>query len=458
MANDKQVPENPSPKPPQRGSALLFAVFVLALVSLSGIGLLFLTNSEIRTSYVGLRDKRAFYLAEAGEEDGRMTLFGINGNNPFTDDLVSYAGANGVFDAIDPAAIQPIFDGSGALTGVTGVGDDVPVRGVTGLSNGYYMAFVTNDPLDGVATTTDTNNLVLFTGIGAGPEGEFEVVQAIVELWEVVPQMPPATITMLGPDPDFETGVSEPHLYTGDDCGGGPGKGKDKDGIGGGPGIPDFNVPVVGTVGSSAELASEGGMQSNPDYVSGDWHDADTFADLTDLTEPTLVDSGFTGLNPMWTDCDALHTFLDEMKKLATLICTDPDCELAAPALSNLTFVEGDFTVGADGGAGVLVVTGHLRYNGSASWNGMVFVFGQGEFERFGSGNGHISGAVMIADIAGADNIYGNADDCEGPDNGFNQVSFDMAGGGTAETVYCSADILGSKPNPPYRIVSFRQL
>jgi hypothetical protein len=457
MANQEQIQQSPSPKPPQRGSALLFAVFVLALVSLSGIGLLFLTNSEIRTSYVGLREKRAFYLAEAGEEDGRMTLFGINGNNPFTDDLVSYAGANGVFDAIDPTAIQPIFDNAGALTGVTGVGDDVPVRGVTGLSNGYYMAFVTNDPAEGVTTTADANNLVLFTGIGAGPNGEFEVVQALVERWEVLPQMPPATITLLGPTPDFTTGVSEPHVYTGDDCGGGPGKGKGK-GMESGPGIPDFNVPVVGTIGSSAELTAESGMQSNPEYVSGDWHDSDTFADLTDLTEPTLIDSGFTGLNPLWTDCAAMHEFVAQMHELATMICTDPDCTLPPASLTNLTYVDGDFNVGPEGGAGTLVVTGHLRYNGSASWNGMIFVFGQGEFERFGSGNGHISGALMIADIAGDDNIYGNADDCESGDGGFNSVSFDMAGGGTAETVYCSADILGSKPNPPYRILSFRQL
>jgi len=217
MANENQLPETPTPAT-QRGSALLLAVFVLALVSLSGIGLLFLANSEVRTSYVGLRDKRAFYLAEAGQENGRMTLFGINGNNPFTDDLVSYPGVNGVFDAIDPTAIQPIFDGAGALTGVTGVGDDVPVRDVTGLSSGYYMAFITNDPADGVATTTDTNDLVMITGVGAGPEGEFEVVQAVVSQWEVIPQLPPATITLLGPPPAFESGTSEPHLYSGNDC------------------------------------------------------------------------------------------------------------------------------------------------------------------------------------------------------------------------------------------------
>ena len=463
MAHPNRIPLFSPDRRNERGSALLMAVFVLAIVSLSGIGLLFLAKTEARTSYVGLRDKRAFYLAEAGQEDGRMTLFAINGNNDFTDDLVGYAGANGQFDAIDATAIQPVFDDSGALTGVTGVGDDLPVRGVTAFSGGYYMAYVTNDPADGVASTNDTNDLVLFTGVGAGPEGEFEVVQAIVERWEVIPQLPPATVTLLGPSPVFESGTSEPHVYTGNDCGGrtsGPGikKGKKADPAGPPVGIEGLNVPVVATIGPEAEVAAEAGMQPNPDFISGDWSDLDTFADLTDPTEPTLIDSGFPGVNPTWTDCEAMHVFVEELRSLATVICDDPDCELPPTDISNLIFADGDLTVGPEGGAGTLVVTGELRYNGSANWRGMIFVFGAGEFQRQGSGNGRISGAMMIADIAGADNIYGTEDDCEGGEDGFDSVNFDMSGGGIAETIYCTADILGSKPNPPYRLLSFRQL
>jgi len=462
MVNQNETPSALCRRSGQNGSALLIAVFVLALVGLTGISLLFVSQTEVRMSYGGLRDKRAFYLAEAGEEDGRMTLFEVNGNGPFTDDLVGLAGANGQFDLIDPAALQPIFDGAGVLTGVTGVGDDVPVRGRAGLSDGSYMAYITNDPADGVASTADTNDRVMITAAGAGPEGEFEVVQAVVERWEVIPQLPPATITMLGPSPEFFGGTSEPHVLTGNDCGGrttGPGR-KGRKGEPPPPprGIPDYNVPVVATIGADAETAAEAGMTENPTFTSGDWQDLDVFVDLTDPTEPTLIDSGFPGVHPMWTDCEAMHTFVEDLRSLATVICTTPACNLPPTDIKNLIFVDGDLDVGPEGGAGTLVVTGTLRYNGSANWNGMVFVIGAGRFERRGAGNGYISGAIMAADIAGPDDVYGTADDCEGGENGFDSAYFDMSGGGIAETIYCTADILGSKPNPPYRIVAFRQL
>jgi len=260
----------------------------------------------------------------------------------------------------------------------------------------------------------------------------------------------------------FESGTSEPHVYTGNDCGGrtsGPGrKGKKGEMVPSSDGIPGLNVPVVATIGADAELAAEGGMQANPTFESGDWTDHDVFADLTDPSEPTLVDSGFTGMNPMWTDCEALHTFVEDLRSLATVICNNPGCALPPTNIGNLIFVDGDWDIGPEGGAGTLVVTGSLTYNGSANWNGMIFVFGAGEFVRHGSGNGYISGAVMIADIAGDDNVYGTDDDCDGGDNGFESVRYDMSGGGIAETIYCSADILAAKPNPPYRILAFRQL
>jgi hypothetical protein len=125
--------------------------------------------------------------------------------------------------------------------------------------------------------------------------------------------------------------------------------------------------------------------------------------------------------------------------------------------IGNLLFVDGDYEVGPAGGMGTLVVTGELRYDGKASWDGQILVFGKGEFVRKGAGNGAITGAIMVADIAGPDQIYGTPDDCTSGDDGFESVLFNLAGGGNADTYYCSDFVIASKPEPPYEIVNFRQ-
>ncbi len=124
---------------------------------------------------------------------------------------------------------------------------------------------------------------------------------------------------------------------------------------------------------------------------------------------------------------------------------------------TNVIFVDGDYELNPPGGSGTLVVTGEVRYNGRASWDGLIYAFGAGRFVQNGAGNGLISGAVMVANIAGPDGIYGNEDDCTGGDEGFGTVTFDMSGGGSGDTQFCSSDILAAKPNPPLRIRSFRQ-
>jgi len=62
----------------QRGSALIMAVFVLALLTTMGTALLFMSQHESRMGRAGLHSKQAFYLAESGIEDGRVTLYVAN--------------------------------------------------------------------------------------------------------------------------------------------------------------------------------------------------------------------------------------------------------------------------------------------------------------------------------------------------------------------------------------------
>ena len=428
------------------GSAMVAGMFVLFLLSLTGVSLLFLGTTEAKMGRQSTREKQAFYLSEAGEEFARTALWIANGNGPFDDDLAARAGANGVFD-LDVASLAFVYDGAGVPTGVSGIGDDSPLVSVTALATGWYATLLTNDPDEpgGVTSTVDTNKLVMLTSISVGKNRESEIVQAIVQRREILPQLPPATITLLGPLPDFHGGTSNHREYLGTDCGG--------------RGIPGLTVPVIGTVGDDAELRAEDGIkrQSGPDYASGSYTNDETVVDLTDSANPLLTANDYQGLSDVYTDCQKLHDHVEKMREIADVICTGNPCTFPTTRYSNVIFVDGDLDVNPPGGSGTLVVTGELNYDGQASWYGMIYVFGEGRYVQKGSGNGVISGAIMVADIAGPDNVYGTGDDCSGGDDGFSTAVFDMEGGGNALTQYCSEDITNNAPNPPYRIVNFRQ-
>jgi hypothetical protein len=84
-------------------------------------------------------------------------------------------------------------------------------------------------------------------------------------------------------------------------------------------------------------------------------------------------------------------------------------------------------------------------------------VVGEGKIIRSGGGSGHSYGAIVVADIAGPDKIYGNADDCTGGTNGFGAPSYAISGGGTHDHVYCSQAIGVSMNKLPAKVAQFRE-
>jgi hypothetical protein len=151
------------------GSALVMAVFMLVLIGVMGMGLMFMSVTEMKMSKAGLRAKQAFYMAEAAEEIGRATLWELNGAEDFTDRLKQFAGPDDTFQ-FQPQNLQLIRDSDGDVTGVDGFDNDIPLLDVTNFAGGQYVAFLTNDPDEGWETTDDFNKLVMITGVGAGPE------------------------------------------------------------------------------------------------------------------------------------------------------------------------------------------------------------------------------------------------------------------------------------------------
>jgi hypothetical protein len=411
------------------------AIFVLALLSGMGVALLFLSTTEVKLSQADVRGKQVFYLAEAGMEAGRATLLIVNGAGPFSDDLAIYAGADGILD-FDADALQATYDTGGNVTGLTGYGDDVPLITPTVFGGGWYAAFMTNDAVNGTSPG-DTNNRVVITGVGLGSENSLEIVQAVVTR-EVV--IPPAAITLLGPTPSFTGGESNPKLYVGEDC----------NGTGGEPGL---YAPLVGVIGPAAETLVETGIGTDPAYTSGPYAGEDTFADLTDTTEPTYNNP----LDAVWTDCQALHDMVEDIRLIADVVCpAGNSCILPPSSPDRIIFVDDDYNLN-DSGEGLILVTGDFATNGAVSWAGMMWAIGTGEFRRNGGGGANVDGSILAANIAGPDGIYGNADDCTGGDGGFGPATFDENGGGNGTTTYCTDDISNASPAYPYDIVEFRQ-
>ena len=432
----------------ERGSALLMAVFVLVLLGAMGVALLSLSTTEQRSSKANVESKQLFFLSEAGIEDGRRTLWAQNNASADTRDLsdeLTALSGDGVLD-FDPDNLQAVFTG-GVLTSLTGFNDDTPVRGITKLDDGWYAAFVNNDLVDGLDNPVDTNNRVLITGVSFKSNGQREVSQAIVNRRDAFTSLP-ATITILGPTPAFEGGKSNRKFYTGDNYGAHC------------PGGTSGNVPIVGVIGSAAEVDAANGVDKPLNYETG-FNPPVTGTDtVDDLTNDPNLDS-------MWTNCEELVD-LAEVIKFAAEVQGDtntPDTALGVPGSPKVVFIDGDYTLtGSNSYAGLLWVTGTLRMSGSVSFQGAVWSVGEGNFERRGAGNGDISGGLVVADVAGPDRVLFTADDCSGDDgthgtsdDGVAPSSYLVDGAGTSVTGFCDDYFNSYRSLRPLEIVGFRQ-
>ncbi|MDH3784694.1 MAG: hypothetical protein OEV00_05110, partial [Acidobacteriota bacterium] len=105
-----------SQRQPERGSSMVVAIFVLAMVTTLGVALLFLTRNETQLAQADTRSKRVYYVSEAGLEDGRATVANDNrfSANPksYNEELVSASGGllgNGSFD-FGPTRVRAVYD------------------------------------------------------------------------------------------------------------------------------------------------------------------------------------------------------------------------------------------------------------------------------------------------------------------------------------------------------------
>jgi len=435
----------------QGGSALVMAVFVLALLTAMGAALLFVSTNEKKMGEASVKPKKAFYYAEAGLEHARRALWLVNRAEPFDDDLTAATGGPAIPPdpiGFDPETIAPIYDTSDNVIGFSGYDNDTPLIALRKLDDGWYGAFMSNDHGEVRTNSVDTDDRVILAGVGVGPDRSFEVVEAVIDIDPFLPEMPPAAIFMLGPTPAFGSGKSTKKNYIGNDCG-----------VAGG----DY-YPVVGTIGSAAEASAESGASANANWVAGpNTAPADVISDMSVSPVQSMSDTTYT-MNSDWTSCLEMKDMIEGMREVADFTCAHatrlahPTCPADVSNPKHIYFGEGDLEVSTNiPHAGVLVVTGELSLSGAVDFDGLILVIGEGRFRFNGSGNGVTAGGMIIADIAGPDGIYGNSDDCTGPDGGFGVSVYDERGGGNAGSVYCSTVLDIVEQAHPYEIEQFRQ-
>ena len=272
-----------------------------------------------------------------------------------------------------------------------------------------------------------------------------------------IPGVPPATITILGPQPLFGSAKSKTKVYEGADC------------ASTGTGDPFLFMPVLGAIGSGA--VDEAcpvvgsvicGMDINPGWQTGALAGFDVAADLTDPADLAMIQAGQPEIDDGWRDCWNLHDMMEGIKETADVVCADAtllnhDCIAPASNPDRIVYAEGDFVVGPGAEAGTLAVAGELTMSGNTDWSGLILVIGEGVYRLNGAGNGTQSGGMIVADIAGPDNIFGNADDCTGGDGGFDSGTFDERGGGNAVAEYCTTALERANPIKPYDVTEFLQ-
>ena len=529
--NRSPAPPGNRSEEPRRGSALVLAIFVLAILAGAGLMLLVLSQNELKMNQASLQTKKAFFSAEAGLEDGRATLLESIDSLTLDQQLTAASGSDGVFD-FDPAALRVVYDDSGQAVGFEGYGDDVPLRAPTVLGDGVYAAFLTNDPeeMDDTDPKDDSNEKVTIYGVGTGTGNSIEVVQAIVEPNPLMPP-PPCMLTLLGPDPTFfggngtcqTMGCAEGEAEEGvDPCAYGVGEtesftasaadktfwGTDCAGSGG---IAGHYVPTVcvegcvpqnpdiqcvgeecwdgaetgADVGSEDEWTEDIGsdgecnvtavtdMLDHPcenDYHSGPYTQDMTVANVYDLTEPSMGPGYY--MDPDWLDCPKVLELIEEAEEIADFVCDHgSNCRMntcghwdtcpktAGMTADSITVVKGDLDV-EDGisGMGVLLVTGTLDMHANANWRGAILVLGEGVFVRSGvNGTGFMSGATVLANIAGPDGNFGNADDCTAGTNGYYPVTFTEALHAQGDTQYCTDDLGATNTLHAFTVEQFRQ-
>ncbi|HEX8141533.1 MAG TPA: pilus assembly PilX N-terminal domain-containing protein [Pyrinomonadaceae bacterium] len=410
------------PRRSERGAALITTLLISMMLLTAG-GALILTTSMSGTNAVSATaEMHAYYAAEAGLQ---RALDIMRSNVPAPPGTPALA---------DGTTIASFRNVAGTNLGTwlqlpcanvtrCGMVGATPVMRV-GTRAAYSIAV--SDPDNTPPPRLPKRLRVLVTGYG--PNGALKVLDTMIVQSGLWGFSAPSTVTLIGSSNPLDTaqlalgtGSSIRIRYSGEDAAR--------------PGDPGYDParagdrPVFGTTPPAIDDVTLG--IERPTQIEG--VPVGALGDGTNGTVPT----------PEWlASVDNARLFVEQMRGTArpevdvngNPVDTPTDRYFTStmqPPASNvrgITFIEGNADLGpGNQGSGILVVTGKLTMNGGTDFNGLILVMGDGIVERQGTGNGTITGGMVVARF--------------GPTGDFEAPSFITDGGGNSRFQYNSAVI-----------------
>lgn len=384
----------------QQGIALSVSLFVMLMLALLGYGLAVATRGATRVSSSFKAQKVAFEAAEAGIEYAREQFRANRAAVPpiLINTMLDDARAGGT---LVNAISLTNFSGT---TGIQNATTNSPfVLSVT-LSGdgGVFQVFLTNDRAEvgGVTSATDTNDQVMLTSFGSGPNGVgFAAAQAEIRLALFgLPQLP-SVITLPGPSVNFTPFSSNAHEIDGDDQS--SGSCYPTIGVTSATALAQVNAAILGPPNRTLRYRTCDplggpdlqGAATVENFIQNNPLDPDNPYEPLIANVPPLVAG-----DPNLTSVAYLTDLVSKITAVADFTsASDPGFTLGTADEPKVVVIDGDFTT-SDEGAGILVVTGDLTFNGNTTYNGLILAIGNGSVTI--DGNGGLNGSMLVANTA----------------------------------------------------------
>lgn len=405
----------------ERGAALITSLLVAALVLAAGGALILTTGMSTTTSVDATAEMQAYYGAEAGLQQALNALRGNVAPSGGVAAGTKLTFKNAVTRNITNATTDPTTAGfpkrlsAWLQYNYTSTGSAYPDRVKVNPTDNTYS------PLTGIAFKVEVDDpdhtcdacgdppRLVIQSIGYGPKGATKRLEMVVHR-NYFSFTPPAPLTLAGGTAmTFNMGSSNASGYTGNDI---------------------YDPPVAGLPTVAVSLANQPAAQTVID-------DLNALGGGTQVTPSTAVVLTSSNTPDFLQSADAARAFLATAADIAQgdgrYFSTQAAVTggLGTSSAPKTTFIDNYGGAAVElgpgyQGCGLLIVTGPLITQGTTDFEGIILVLGNGTFNRNGNGNGHIDGAIIVANF-----------DPNGT-GGFGSPVFSVNGGGNSDVRYNS--------------------
>ena len=377
----------------QQGAALVFALLAFVLLTVLGLAVLQNSVASLRVSGMDRLSKGARSVAAAGAEYARETLRAQLRAGATLNQKLLDAANNG--DLID-ATVYSALNGS---TGLSNATTNKPLIAPTSFASGTFQVFLTNDRTEPGALTqaasvkskTDTNNRIMITSVASMPGGALAAVQEQLKVFDafLAGRSMPGVLVLPGPSVNFGTFSSNARQVTGVDVGG------------------SGCFPTVAVTTNAARALVDAAIvdkrptsyQSCLPFTGTATENflptADNPYDPVSVNVPLLVG------DPRLIRVKYLKQLVKSVKEAADFhSLSDPGFTGGSTSNPKIIAIDGDASFPNNWtGAGIILVTGALKFNGGFQYDGLMLAIGTGSYEHTGNGPGWMRGTTLVANI-----------------------------------------------------------